>query len=259
MTTDMSERVAVVAGAGAAGAGIGNGRAAAILLARSGAAVIVVDRKEDEGAGTVSMIEQEGGTAALFVGDVTDGETCERLASFTRDLYGPPQIVVNNVGIGGRGNVVTTEPDIWDRVMRINVNSIYHVSRALIPGMAAAGGGAIVNIGSISAIRPTSLTAYSTSKGAVVSLTQAMAVDHASEGIRVNAVLPGPVWTPMVGGDDMPSELRERRRLASPLQTEGTGWDVGNAVRFLASDEARWITGHALVVDGGVTLNSASR
>ena len=121
------------------------------------------------------------------------------------------------------------------------------------------GGGAIVNISSIAALRPRGLTAYSASKGAVIALTKAMAVDHAEEGIRVNCVAPGPVYTPMVAGDGMSEEARERRRNASPLKIEGTGWDIGNAVLFLASDMARYITGQTLVVDGGVTLKGPER
>ena len=125
--------------------------------------------------------------------------------------------------------------------------------------MQEAGGGSIVNISSISAIRPKGLTPYSASKGAVISLTRAMAVDHAGAGIRVNAVLPGPVWTPMVQRPTMTPEIRERRKNASALRIEGTGWDVGRAVVFLASEHARYITGQALVVDGGVTVLSPVR
>ena len=125
--------------------------------------------------------------------------------------------------------------------------------------MLAQGGGAIVNISSISALRPRGLTAYSTSKGAVIALTRAMAVDHGPDGIRVNCVAPGPVLTPMVGGATMPAAARDARRRSSVLGVEGTGWDVGNAVRFLASGRARYITGQVLIVDGGVTLRGPER
>jgi NAD(P)-dependent dehydrogenase (short-subunit alcohol dehydrogenase family) len=133
-------------------------------------------------------------------------------------------------------------------------------SRHAIPAMErTAGGGAIVNVASIAALRPRGLTAYSTSKGAVISLTRAMAVDHSRQGIRVNCVAPGPVYTPMVIGDGMSDTARTRRRDASALGIEGTGWDVGHAVRFLLSAQARYITGQTLVVDGGVTLLAAAR
>ena len=143
--------------------------------------------------------------------------------------------------------------------MRINVDSAYLVSRALIPRMRDTGGGAIVNVSSISALRPRGLTAYSTSKGAVIALTRAMAVDHAADGIRVNCVVPGPLFTPIAGSTSMSAGRRERRRLASPLGIEGTGWDAANAIAFLVSDAARYITGQHLVVDGGVTIAGPDR
>lgn len=230
-----------------------------MLLARSGSTVIIVDRKPEPGQRTVELIEGEGGQAALFTADVTSEEDCANLVDFATERFGRIDVLVNNVGVGSTGAVTETELATWNRVMNINVTSMYLTCRHAIPVMAAGGGGAIVNIGSISALRPRGLTAYSTSKGAVVTLTAALAMDHAAEGIRANAVVPGPVFTPMVDGPTMTPELRERRRRASPLKIEGTGWDVGHAVAFLASDEARYITGQSLVVDGGVTLSSPSR
>jgi NAD(P)-dependent dehydrogenase (short-subunit alcohol dehydrogenase family) len=125
--------------------------------------------------------------------------------------------------------------------------------------MRRTGGGAIVNVSSISALRPRGLTAYSVSKGAVIALTRAMAVDHGREGIRVNCVAPGPVYTPMVYAGGMTETARAKRQQASALGIEGTGWDIGHAVRFLMSDHARYITGHVLVVDGGTTLSAPER
>ena len=125
--------------------------------------------------------------------------------------------------------------------------------------MIAGGGGAIVNIASTAALGPSVITPYSTSKGAVIALTRAMAIDHAKDSIRVNCVAPGPMYTPMVYAAGMTEEVRERRKRASPMNREGTGWDVGNAVLFLASDDARYITGVVLVIDGGVTLASPPR
>ena len=151
------------------------------------------------------------------------------------------------------------DPTRWDQVMRINVNSMFLMAKYAIPAMNERGGGTIVNVSSISALRPRGLTAYSTSKGAVIALTKAMAVDHAAQGIRVNCVAPGPVLTPMVGGEDMEASKRQQRVNASPLKVEGSGWDVGHAVTFLASSMARYITGQTLVVDGGVTLMGPDR
>jgi NAD(P)-dependent dehydrogenase (short-subunit alcohol dehydrogenase family) len=136
---------------------------------------------------------------------------------------------------------------------------MFLAARHAIPAMRRTGGGAIVNVSSISALRPRGLTAYSVSKGAVIALTRAMAVDHGREGIRVNCVAPGPVYTPMVYAGGMTPAVRERRRTASTLQREGTGWDIGHAVRFLLSDHAKYITGQVLVVDGGTTLTAPER
>lgn len=252
-------RVAIVTGAGALDDGIGNGRAAAILLARAGAKVVAVDRDAEAAARTVAMIEAEEGTAIVAVGDVTAEADCEAIVATALDTWGRLDVLDNNVGIGSRGSVVDEDPDRWDRVMQVNVNSIFLMSRHAVPAMAAGGGGAIVNIASIAAMRPYKITAYSASKGAVIALTKAMAVDHGADGIRVNGVAPGPVYTPMVYGRGMPEELREARRNASLLRSEGTGWDIGNAVVFLCSDQARYITGQTIVVDGGVTLRSAPR
>ncbi|MPY95040.1 MAG: SDR family oxidoreductase, partial [Acidimicrobiia bacterium] len=168
-------------------------------------------------------------------------------------------VLDNNVGIGSRGSVVDEDLARWERVMQVNVTSMVLASRAAIPAMRAGGGGAIVNVSSISALRPRGLTAYSTSKGAVIALTKAMAVDHGPDAIRVNCVAPGPVLTPMVGGPAMSAEARSARRRASVLDVEGSGWDIGHAVRFLASERARYITGQVLVVDGGVTLRGPER
>jgi NAD(P)-dependent dehydrogenase (short-subunit alcohol dehydrogenase family) len=174
--------------------------------------------------------------------------------------FGRLDFLDNNVGIGSRGSVVEERPESWRRLMQVNVESMFLTSKYAIPAMrATAGKGAIVNISSISALRPRGLTAYSTSKGAVIALTRAMAIDHAPQGIRVNCVAPGPVYTPMVYAAGMSAAAREQRRKASALAVEGTGWDIGHAVRFLLSDHARYITGQTLVVDGGTTLQAPAR
>jgi NAD(P)-dependent dehydrogenase (short-subunit alcohol dehydrogenase family) len=166
----------------------------------------------------------------------------------------------NNVGIGSKGTVVDETEANWARVMHVNVDTMFLACKHAIPAMIrTAGGGSIVNISSISALRPRGLTAYSVSKGAVIALTQAMAVDHGPQGIRVNCVFPGPVYTPMVYARGMTEQARDTRRRASVLGLEGTGWDIGAAVRFLLSDQARFITGQVLGVDGGATLVGPSR
>jgi len=164
------------------------------------------------------------------------------------------------VGIGSRGSVIDETPENWRRVMAVNVEAMFLAAKYAIAAMIkTAKRGAVVNISSISALRPRGLTVYSASKGAVIALTRAMAVDHGRDGVRVNCVAPGPMYTPMVYQRGMSPEARERRRTASVLQLEGTGWDIGQAVRFLLSDHARYITGHTLVVDGGATLRGPER
>jgi NAD(P)-dependent dehydrogenase (short-subunit alcohol dehydrogenase family) len=253
-------KAAVVTGGGAAGDGIGNGRAAAILLARAGASVFVVDRKKELAERTADMISAEGGIAEAHSADVTDEAHCRELVERCVERFGRLDCLDNNVGIGSRGSVVDEPAEAWRRVMQVNVESMFLVSKYAIPAMIASGdGGAIVNVASISALRPRNLTSYSTSKGAVIALTRAMAVDHGPAGVRVNCVAPGPVYTPMVIGGGMSDTARDNRRRASVLAIEGTGWDVGNAVRFLLSDLARYITGQTLVVDGGTTLRGPER
>ena len=255
----LTGRVAIVTGGGAAGDGIGNGRAACILLARSGTAVLVVDRDEGLAKRTVEMIGGEGGKASALSVDVTDEAQCAAMAREAVSRYGRLDFLINNVGIGSKGTVVEEKPDTWRRVMQVNVETMFLAAKHAIPAMRRAGGGAIVNVSSISALRPRGLTAYTVSKGAVIARPRAMAVDHGREDIRVNCVAPGPVYTPMVYAGGMTEAARERRRTASALQREGTGWDIGHAVRFLLSDYARYITGQTLVVDGGTTLTAPER
>jgi NAD(P)-dependent dehydrogenase (short-subunit alcohol dehydrogenase family) len=256
----LAGKVAIVTGGGAPDSGIGNGRAAAILLARAAAKVLVVDIEKNAADETVAMIESDGGTALSFVADVADEGQCRAVVEAVVKAFGRLDLLDNNVGIGGRGSVVDTPVQLWRRIMQVNVDSMFFVSRHAIPAMVAtAGGGAIVNVSSISALRPRGLTAYSTSKGAVIALTRAMAVDHGPQNIRVNCVAPGPIYTPRMYTQQMTPAGREARRRASVLGIEGLGWDIGHAVRFLLSAQARYITGQALVVDGGASLVGPAR
>jgi NAD(P)-dependent dehydrogenase (short-subunit alcohol dehydrogenase family) len=253
-------KVAIVTGGGAVGDGIGNGRAAAILLARAGANVLVVDRDLALAERTVAMIAGEGGSAVAASYDVTDSGQCAAMVEDAVSRWGRLDCLDNNVGIGSKGSVVQETEETWARVMHVNVDSMFLACKHAIPAMIrTARGGSIVNVSSISALRPRGLTAYTVSKGAVIALTKAMAVDHGAEGIRVNCVAPGPVYTPMVYARGMTEQARDTRRLASVLRREGTGWDIGGAVRFLLSEQARYVTGQILVVDGGATLIGPSR
>ncbi len=248
-------KVAIVSGAGAIKGGIGNGRAAAILLARAGAKIMAVDRDLELAAETARLIEAEGGEALAHAADVTEEAECEAMVALAMQTFGRVDVLDNNVGIGSSRNVVLEEVETWERVMKVNVQTMFLTAKYAVPAMIDSGdGGAIVNVSSISG-----LTAYSASKGAVISLTRAMAMDHAADGIRANCIAPGPVYTPMVYSRGMSDKAREQRRSASPLGIEGTGWDIGNAVVFLSSARARYITGQTLVVDGGITVAAPAR
>ena len=259
MPDRLKDKVAIITGAGSRAEGIGNGRAAAILFAREGAKLLLVDRDEQAAQATLDLIRAEGNDAVIHTADVTSSEDCRAMVRAALDRWGRLDILHNNVGIGGRGTVEEITEEDWERVQRVNVTSMMLTAKHAVPAMRASGGGAIINVSSIAALRPRGLTAYSVSKGAVATLTQALAVDHGADGIRANCIMPGPVYTPMVYAAGMSDELRNRRREASLLKIEGEGWDIGWAAVFLASDEARYITGVILPVDGGVTIRGPAR
>ena len=259
MPNRLQDKVAIITGAGSRAEGIGNGRATAILFAREGAKLLLVDRDEGAAQATLEMIRAEGNDALIYTADVTNSEDCAGAVRAAVDRWGRLDVLHNNVGIGGRGTVEQVSEEEWELVQRVNVTSMMLMAKYAVPAMRASGGGAITNVSSIAALRPRGLTAYSVSKAAVATLTQALAVDHGADGIRANCIMPGPVYTPMVYAAGMSDELRERRRNASLLKIEGEGWDIGWAAVFLASDEARYVTGVILPVDGGVTVRGPDR
>ena len=167
------------------------------------------------------------------------------------ERYGRLDILDNNVGIGRRGTILETSEEDWDRVMAINLKSMVLASKAAIPKMIEGGGGAIINISSVAGLRAHSSAPYTASKAGVIGLTTSMAADHGKDNIRVNCIAPGFVYTPIVV-PRVDEAIRERRKTVAPLGTEGTGWDVGYAALYLASDEARWVTGVVLPVDAGL-------
>ena len=250
-------KVAIVTGAGSRGPGIGNGKATAVLFAREGAKVLLIDNQAEHMKETLEMIKSEGGEASIFAGDVTNISDCQAIVKTAVAQYGKLDILHNNVGIDSTGTVVTIDVGEWDRVMNINLKSVMLMSKFAIPAMQVGGGGVIINISSVAALRPRNMDAYSTSKGGVIALTQAMAASHAPDHIRVNCIIPGMVWTPMVA-EISNEETRKQRMLSNPLQTEGTAWDIGWAAVYLASDEAKWVTGIVLPVDGGALLTRRS-
>lgn len=250
-------KVAIVTGAGSTpGPGIGTGKATAVVLAREGASVLLVDLYPERAEETRQLIEEEGGKAEVFAADVTKAADCEAMVSAAVDAFATVDILVNNIGLAALGTVVDTTEDAWDRAIDINLKTAFLASKYTIPVMAANGAGSVVNIASISALRGDGTVAYSAAKGGLIAMTVDMAYSHGRQGIRVNAIAPGHITTPMVMSVSQPGPRAEfmntMRSEAGLLGTPGTGWDVGWAATFLASDEARWITGTTLPVESGV-------
>lgn len=252
-------RVALVFGAGSIGDGWGNGKAAAVAYARNGARVVAVDLNAEAAAVTREIVLAEGNEAISVAADVTRLAEVERAVAFALERWGRIDILHNNVGITSQGGPVETSEETWDRVMAVNVKSMFLTCKCVLPTMEAQGSGAIVNIGALGGVRWTGYAycAYAASKGAVNSLTQSIALQYAAKGIRANCILPGVMDTPHIysqiaGFYETRQAMVEARNKLSPTGKMGDGWDVANAAVFLASDEARYINGVELLVDGGM-------
>jgi NAD(P)-dependent dehydrogenase (short-subunit alcohol dehydrogenase family) len=250
----LAGKVAIVTGAGSRGPGVGNGKAAAILFAREGARVLCVDIQAERAEETAALIQAEGGTALARAADVTRAADCREMVGAALARWGQVDVLHNNVGIESRRDLLDTDEEEWDRVLAVDLKSMLLATQAAVPPMLERGRGAVTCVSSIAAMRGHGRTAYAAAKAGVIGFVQSVAVQLAPGGIRVNAIAPGQVWTPMV--ESLGPAARERRRQASPLGVEGTAWDVAWAAVYLASDEARWVTGHTLVVDGGLTLTT---
>ena len=250
----LTGKVAIVTGAGSSGPGLGTGKATSVLFAREGAKVLLVDRIAQHAEETLSTIREEGGEASVFEADVTRSDDCLAMVKTTVERYGAVHILFNNVGILGRGSVLDVTEEEWDRVLDANLKSMVLTCKFAIPEMIQGGGGSIINMSSIAGIRAGSggpSVSYAASKGGIIALTTSMAVNHGRDNVRVNAIAPGHLYTPMVAGT-MSEEMRDLRKRAGPLGTEGTAWDIAWAAVFLASDESRWISGVTLPVDAGL-------
>ncbi len=260
MCQRLQGKVAIVTGAGSIGPGIGNGKATAILFAREGARVMLVDNNLKAAEETSRIIAGEGGDSMAFAADVTSSSDCQAMVSKCLEKYGHIDILHNNVGIGGYGDPVETSEEDWDRIMAVNLKSMFLTCKYVLPHMAKQRYGAIINISSINALAITATAvAYSTSKAGVIAFTREVAYKYASKGVRVNAILPGLMKTPMVAaygkkayGENI-DRMWQQRDAMSPTGKQGEPWDIAQAALFLASDDAKYITGTYLIVDGGIT------
>lgn len=260
----LQDRVAIVTGAGSSGPGWGNGKAAAVTFAREGAKVFAVDINPEAMNETRDIIRGEGGVCVTFRADVANSGEVEALVNTCIAEFGRIDVLHNNVGINRKGGAATLTEENWDLVIDTNLKGMFLTCRAALPIMERQGKGAIVNVSSITAIRYARrpYIAYATSKGGILAFTKTLAVEYAAKGIRANAILPGHIDTPMVHVNN-PSHpggaegFVEERNAWVPMGRMGTAWDVANAALFLASDEAAYITGAELIVDGGLTAATA--
>jgi NAD(P)-dependent dehydrogenase (short-subunit alcohol dehydrogenase family) len=261
----MAGKVAIVTGAGSVGPGWGNGKATATLLARQGASVFLVDINADAAGETQGIIEGEGGTCAVHRADMMVASEVAEMVRACIDRFKRLDVLVNNVGGSAPGDPVSMTEEVWDRQIDFNLKSAFLGCKFALPFMVAQGKGAIVNIASVAGMRNDFTSGrvhvgYSASKAGVIQLSRSTAGAYAKQGVRVNTVVPGLMHTPLVetrlaktvGGNDAAALIAARNAVV-PMGRMGDAWDVAHAVLFLASDEARYITGTEIIVDGGIT------
>jgi NAD(P)-dependent dehydrogenase (short-subunit alcohol dehydrogenase family) len=265
MTGRLAGKIALISGAGSVGPGWGNGRAMAVRFAQEGASIFAMDRESERLKETVERVEATGAKIITHIADVTDGKAVAAMAKACVDHFGRIDILVNNVGGSASGGPVEMSEDVWDAQVDSNLKSVFLTCKHVLPVMETQGSGSIVNIASASGIRWTgsAQVAYAATKAGVIQLSRVVAIQYAAKGIRVNSVIPGQLHTPMVeyrlagqrtGGNV--EEILKQRQSRIPLPFMGDGLDTANAALFLASDEARFITGTEIVVDGGMTARA---
>jgi NAD(P)-dependent dehydrogenase (short-subunit alcohol dehydrogenase family) len=262
MTGRLANRIALISGAGCVGPGWGNGRAMSVRFAEEGAKIFAVDRESQHLDETVERVRAIGGTIETHCADATDSSAVAAMVTACVARFGRIDVLVNNVGGSAAGGPVELSEDAWDAQVDANLKSVFLACKHVIPVMESQGGGAIVNIASASGLRWTgsAQVAYAATKAGVIQLSRVVAVQYAGKGIRVNTVVPGQLHTPMVevrlagqrAGGDVEALLAQRQSRI-PLPFMGDGRDTANAALFLVSDEARFVTGTEIVVDGGMT------
>jgi NAD(P)-dependent dehydrogenase (short-subunit alcohol dehydrogenase family) len=257
-------KVALIVGGGADGPpnpgeplSIGNGRATAIMCAREGASVMVADRNATFANETASAIRAEEGKADSVEADVSRDEDCVRAVEAAVRRFGALHLMVNNVGIAVGGSLLNTTIDQFNKMYEVNLRSHFLMMRYAVPEIAKAGGGAIVNVSSVAAILAGSGIAYEATKAALLGLSRSVAVRHARDNIRVNTILPGLINSSMVRREIGDREARVAPRI--PMGRQGTPWEIAKAIVFLLSDDASYITGTQLIVDGGITAGEGMR
>ena len=263
MSGRLQNRIAIVTGAGSVGPGWGNGRATCVRFAEEGAKIFAIDRDPDKTAETVERVLAVGGEIVTYQCDVTSNESVAAMVKACVDRFGRIDVLVNNVGGSAHGGPVDMPEEVWDAQVDYNLKSVFLTCKHVLPIMERQKSGAIINVASTSGIRFTGAfqVGYAATKAGVIQLSRVVAVQYAAKGIRVNTVVPGQLHTPMVearlarqraGGDV--KALLEQRQKRIPIGFMGDGRDTANAALFLASDEARFITGTEIVVDGGMTV-----
>ncbi len=248
----LAGKVAIVTGTGSESVGaVGSGKACAVLFGRQGARVLVIDEVEAHAEEARAQIEAEGSEAIAFTGDVTKAADCKAAVELAVERFGRLDILVNNVAVPGFGAVVSVTEEQWDRTLAVNLKSAMLMSKYAIPRMRDSGGGSIINISSIGWAVTAGVNApYAASKAGLNALARDIAVGYGAWGIRANTIVPGQMYTSFVAAT-MSEESRQKRINTNPLGREGTGWDIGWAAVFFASEESRWITGVDIPVDGG--------
>ena len=263
MSARLQGKVAIVTGAGSVGPGWGNGRAISTIFAEEGAKLLLVDHDMDHLVETVERVSETGVDFEVFLGDVTDAASVQSMVATCLSRFGGLDILVNGVGGSAAGGVVELDEAAWEGQLRFNLSSVFLTCKAAVPVMSEQGGGSIVNIASASGIRYTGAAqvGYAAAKAGVIQLSRVTAVQYAPMNVRVNTVIPGQLHTPMVetrlagqrAGGDVESLLKARVARI-PVGFAGDGRDTAYAALYLASDEARFVTGAEIVVDGGMTL-----